>query len=189
MTRLVPFATRAALAVLCALPFAACAAVTVSSYTDRAFEIGRYHTYAWGPADTHGTGDPRLDNNRFFEERVRQQVDRQLAARGFEKTIGTPDLLVHYHASFTQKLDVREFHRDSPPCPPADCRTSVYDAGTLMVDLLDGRANTLLWRGWAEGSIDGAIDNQDWLEARVDDAVLHILRRLPPLATSRGDGR
>jgi hypothetical protein len=178
----------AAFAVVNALTFTACAVVTVSSFSNRGFDIGRYHTYAWGPADTHGTGDPRLDNNRFFEERVREQVDRQLAVRGFEKTAGTPDLLVHYHASFKQQLDIRERDRQYAPCPPADCGAFVYDAGTLVVDLVEARTETLVWRGWAEGSMDGVIDDQAWLEARVDAAVLRILKRLPPPATARGNG-
>jgi uncharacterized protein DUF4136 len=188
MTRPLSFPARIALVALWILPLAACAAVTVNSYSQRSFDIGRYHTYAWGPPDTHGTGDPRVDNNRFFEERVRQQVDRELAARGFEKVAGVADLLIHYHASFSQKLDVRTLDRQYEPCAPGDCSAFVYDAGTLMVDLVDARANTLLWRGWAEGSMDGAIDNQAWLESRVDDAVLRILRRLPPAAPARGAG-
>ena len=88
MTRRLPFTARGAIVALCAL-LTGCAVVTVRSYSNRAFDVGRYRTYAWGPADTHGTGDPRLDNNEFFEARVRQQVDSQLTARGFEKTIGS----------------------------------------------------------------------------------------------------
>ena len=84
----------------------------MNSYSNRAFDVERYHTYAWGPADTFGTGDPRLDNNPLFEGRVREQVDDQLGLRGFQKTTATPDLLVHYHASVTQKIDTRELDRD-----------------------------------------------------------------------------
>ena len=189
MTRPLTFAARAAIVAVCALPLVACAAVAVSSYSNRAFDIARDRTYAWGPADTHGTGDPRLDNNRFFDERVRQQVELQLGARGFEKTDATPDLLVHYHASFSQKLDVREFDSQHSPCLPADCKAVVYEAGTLMLDFVDARTNALLWRGWAEGDMDGTIDNQAWLEERVDDAVLRIVRRLPPLATGPAASR
>jgi hypothetical protein len=36
-----------------------------------------------------------------------------------------------------------------------------------------------VWRGWIEGSLDGVIDHQDWLDARVDDAVTRILQQLP----------
>lgn len=178
-----------ALAALTTVSWAACAVVTVNSYSNRAFDVGRYHTYAWGPADTFSTGDPRLDNNPFFERRVREQVDRQLGLRGFAKTTATPDLLVHYHASVTQKIDTRELDRDKAPCESRDCRPNVYDAGTLVVDLVDPHTDGLLWRGWAEGSVDGIIDNQAWLESRIDDAVLRILRRLPPAGHDRGDER
>jgi hypothetical protein len=171
---------------LCALPLAACAIATVGSYSDRALDLSAYRTYAWGPADTDGTGDPRLDNNRFFEERVRGQVEQRLSARGFEKTeAATPDLLVHYHASFSEKIDVREIDR-SYASSIVDRQPVVYDAGTIFVDLVDARAKTLVWRGWMEGTMDGAIDNQAWLEARVDDAVMRILRRLPAGARDNG---
>jgi uncharacterized protein DUF4136 len=55
----------------------------------------------------------------------------------------------------------------------------VYDAGTLFVDLVDTRTNRLVWRGWAEGSVDGVIDNQEWMEQRIDHVVTRILQRLP----------
>jgi hypothetical protein len=158
----------------------------VGSYSERRFDLSTYRTYAWGPADTGGTGDPRLDNNRFFEERVRRQVEQQLSARGFEKTEGaTPDLLVHYHASFSQKIDVREIDR-SYASSIVDRQPVVYDAGTIFVDLVDARAKTLVWRGWSEGTMDGAIDNQAFMESRIDDAVMRILRRLPPGAPRDG---
>jgi hypothetical protein len=159
---------------------AACATMNVSSYVERGFEIRQYRTFGWGTADTFSTGDPRLDNNRFFDERVRMQVEKELAARGFEKELsGTPDLLVHYHASVKQEIDVRNLDREYAYCEERDCRPYVYDAGTLFVDLADPRTNKLVWRGWAEGSVEGMIDNQDWMEARVDEAVTRILARLP----------
>jgi hypothetical protein len=36
-----------------------------------------------------------------------------------------------------------------------------------------------VWRGWARGSLDGAINDQAWLEERVDEAVARIMERLP----------
>ena len=57
--------------------------------------------------------------------------------------------------------------------------TEVYDQGTLVIDLVDAHTDTLLWRGWAKGSIDGVIDNQQWMEQRIDEAVARIMRALP----------
>ncbi len=60
-----------------------------------------------------------------------------------------------------------------------DCRPEVYDAGTLMVDFMDRRTNRLAWRGWAERSFDGVVDDQKWMEATIDKTVARILARLP----------
>ena len=52
-----------------------------------------------------------------------------------------------------------------------------------MVDLMDRRTNRLAWRGWAESSFDGVVDNQEWMEATIDKAVARILARLPRLSS------
>jgi hypothetical protein len=169
----------AALLVL-ALTAIGCASLTIDSYADRGFNLQRYHTFNWGAPDVVSTGDPRLDNNQFFDERVRLQVERELASRGFEKTATeAPDVLVHYHASVTQKIDIRNLDAEYDACEEGDCEPYVYDAGTLFIDLVDRRTNRLVWRGWAAGSIDGVIDDQEWLEKRIDETVARILDRLP----------
>jgi hypothetical protein len=166
--------------VVAVVALAGCAAVGVSSYQERGLDLRQYRTYAWGPADAFSTGDPRLDNNRFFDEHVRTQVEKELASRGFRKTTsGPPDLLVHYHASFTQDIAVRDIDRRYLYCTEGDSRPYAYDAGTLLVDLVDARTSRLAWRGWAEGSVEGAIDDQESMESRIDAAVSRILERLP----------
>ena len=170
----------AAVAVL-AMALTGCATMNVRSYVERGTDLARYHTYTWGPADTLSTGDPRLDNNPFFHERIRADVEKRLAGKRFEKTtLGTPDLLVHYHASVNQRIDVNGADREYGYCvADDDCRPYVSEAGTLTLDLVDTRTNKVIWRGWAEGTVDGVIDNQDWMEQKIDEAVTRILERLP----------
>jgi hypothetical protein len=165
-----------------ALALAACAPpLKVNSYVERGIDFNRYHTYNWDPADSLFTGDPRLDANPFFHSRIKADVEKQLAARGFEKTAsGTPDLLVHYHESINQRMDVNGIDRSNGYCQSDDCRPFVYDAGTLVLDFVDTRTKKLVWRGWAEGSMDGLIDNQDWMDQKIDDDVTRILNTLPP---------
>jgi len=165
------------LAVLAALTVAGCASMNTGSFVMRGVDFSAYRTYNWGPAETMATGDPRLDNNRFFHERVQEDVEKHLAIRGFEKrTAGTPDLVLHYHASIDQEIDTSGMDQQYG-CD--DCRPFVYDAGTLTLDLVDTRTNKLIWRGWAERSIGGAIDKQEWMERQVDEAVTRILEKLP----------
>jgi len=154
-----------------------CAVRSVHSYLERGVDLGRYQGYVWGPADRSGTGDPRLDNNQIFEDRVRAAVDAQLASRGFEKAASaSPQLLIQYHVKVEQQIDRVDQPR-SASCQ--DCRPFVYDAGTLMIDLVDARTNSLLWRGWVEANVDGVVGNQHWMEAQIDEAVARIFDRLP----------
>lgn len=169
-------ARRCAVIAAAALALAGCATMNVSSYVERGVDLAQYRTYNWAPADDSATGDPRLDNNPFFQERVQAAVERQLASRAFEKATA-PDLLLHVHASVTQDVYISGGERRDGSCE--DCRPEVYDAGTLVIDFVDARTDRLVWRGWAKGSIDGVVDNQERMEQRIDEAVARILERLP----------
>jgi hypothetical protein len=147
----------------------------VRSYLARGAELHAYRTYDWQSIEPRPTGDPRLDNNRFFEQRVHAAVDRQLANRGFEKA-ASPHFLVHYHASVTQEIQISPSEH-GVACE--ECRPEVYDEGTLLIDIVDARTGLLAWRGWAKGSVDGVVDNQEWMERRIDEAVARIMRELP----------
>ena len=166
----------AAVLAISSVMMAGCALRRVDSYLARGANLASYRTYAWGPADRSGTGDVRLDNNEIFQERVRVAVEKQLAARGFEKTAAAPQVLVHYHASVEQRIDLTE----SEPwqsCP--DCKPFIYDAGTIVIDLVDAPTGDLLWRGWSTANIDRIVDNQQWLEEHIDETVAKIFERLP----------
>jgi hypothetical protein len=149
----------------------------VRSYVERGADLTSYRTFGWEATASQTTGDPRLDNNPFFHERVYADVDKALAARGYEKVpSGTPDLLLHFHASVNQELDLNGVDQRYA-CE--DCRPFVYEKGTLLLDVVDARTNRLLWRGWSEGSIDGMIDDQEWMEQRIDEAIGQILDKFP----------
>ena len=62
------------------------------AFVEGGADMSGYRTYSWASDDRLLTHDPRLDNNPFFLARLRADVDRQLAARGFEKSAtGTPN--------------------------------------------------------------------------------------------------
>jgi hypothetical protein len=154
-----------------------CAATEVRSYLARGADLHSYRTYNWQPIEPRSTGDPRLDSNQFFEQRVQTAVDAQLAGKGFERTVSAPHFLVHYHMSVTQQIQISPSEH-GVVCE--ECRAEVYDQGTLLIDLVDARTGLLAWRGWAKGGIDGVIDNQQWMEQRIDEAVRRIMREFPP---------
>jgi hypothetical protein len=88
-------------------------------------------------------------------------------------------VLLHIHARLDQRIERAELDNIDGHCIDNDCRPALYDAGTLMLDFTDRRTNQLAWRGWAERSFDGVIDDQKWMEATIDKTVARILARLP----------
>lgn len=156
---------------------AACGAVTTGSYVATGTNLGGYATYGWGEIGEAATGDPRLDANPFFFDRVRARVDEGLEARGFAAAEATPDLVVHVHTSVTQDIDTSLI--DQEFCAESACRPFVYDSGTLVVDLVDPSTSRLVWRGWAESTFGEVINDQAAMERRIDVSVSEILARLP----------
>jgi hypothetical protein len=174
---------RTAAIVIACLTAASCATtMSVSSHVERGLDFSRYSTFDWGPADALPTGDPRLDRNPFFKDQVQGAVEKQLAIRGIElSTGGTPDLLIHYHANIMNRIDVNRVDRTYGYCTGGDCppETIVYEAGTLVLDIVDARTNKLLWRGWAQNSVEDLLDDQDRMASMIRQAVARMLERLP----------
>ena len=164
-----------------ALALSGCATMNVSSHIERGVDFAQYRTWDWGPADALPTGDPRLDNNPFFNDYFQGAVEKQLAARKFENTkSGTPDLRVHYHANISQRFEVNGVDRSRGYCYE-NCEPQVYEyeAGTIVLDVVDTHTNKVVWRGWAQQDISGVIDNQDRLERMVTEAARRMLELFP----------
>ena len=166
---------------IAAASMAGCATLTVGSHIDRTVNFGEYITYDWGPPDNLPVGDPRLDNNSFFRDYLEGAVEKWLAFKGYGRAVsGQPDLLIHYHASVNQKVDVYESDQQYGYCY-GDCadRIAEFEQGTLVVDVVDARTNKVIWRGWAQDTMTGVIDNQSRLQEQVTKNVAAMMAALP----------
>ena len=167
--------------VISALALTSCATMSVSSHVERGLDFGRYHTFDWGPADALPTGDPRLDKDPFFQDHVQGAVERHLAARGFARAPadGTPDLRIHYHAHISQRIDVDRADSSYGFLGDGQPGVTEYEAGTLVLDLVDVRTNRVIWRGWAQRSVKDMLDDRDTMAREIEEAVRRMLERLP----------
>ena len=166
-----------------ALSSAGCGAMTVSSHMEHGLDFQEFLTYDWGPPDALPTGDPQLDRNPFFLDHVEGAIEKQLAAKGFRRSDPEvrPDLLVHYHAVITRRLDVNRVDREFGYCFDEECSARVieYKVGTLIVDIIDTRTQRLVWRGWAQDTVAGVLNDEDRLARTIDQAVVAMFMRLP----------
>jgi hypothetical protein len=160
---------------------AACAPLTVSSHIERTANFADYVTYDWGPPDALPVGDPRLDNNPFFRDHLQGAIEKHLDRKGYERALsGPPDLLIHYHASVTQKVDVYEVDTRYGYCY-GNCQPQItdYEQGTLVVDIVDAATSKVVWRGWVQNVMNGVIDDQHRLDKQVDDGIDKMMLLLP----------
>lgn len=174
---------RSAAVVLSALALTACAStMTVSSHVERGLDFTRYRTWDWGPADTLPTGDPRLDANPFFKDHVQGAVEKALAGRGLGgPTAETPDLLIHYHAAINQRLNVTSADtRYGYGYEDSGSAVGEYEAGTLVIDIVDARTKRVIWRGWAQDTVEDSLKSEDKMAKQIDEAVTRMLTQLPP---------
>ena len=174
-----PLSRRAAV-IVTALVITGCAVpLSVTSYLERGVNLSRYQTYAWEMVDDQPTGDPRLDSNAIFHERVRAEAEPWLTRRGFLKVNADADITVRYRVAITDEIEDPTIDRVTGYCPQNDCAAYVFQSGTLVFELADARTHRMLWRGWATGPVDGVVDNQKGLEEMIGEVVARVFERLP----------
>ncbi len=177
--------SRSAALLLLPLLIAACdAPMSAGADYDASLDFTRFGTFAWEEAELHPTGDPRLDDNPFFDERIRAVVTAELAARGV-RVVGiddAPDLLVHYHASVRDRVEVYEVDRsagyDVSDYGPGT-EVYQYEEGTLLVDLVERESMRVIWRGWARADITRAIDDLEVMGQLLQAAAREMFSHYP----------
>jgi len=164
-----------------------CSTMRVTSDTDPSAKFTGYKSYNWMAEAPKKTGDPRIDGNSILASRIRSAVERQLAAKGYEKrSSGTPDFLVGYHASLEKKTSVRmlnEYYRYGPGWGRRyrGPQTYVYDydEGTLILDIVDPKTRKLLWRG-SPTDVVNPTASEEARQKKINEAVTRILEKFPP---------
>ncbi len=161
----------------------ACATMNVSSHVEHGLDFSRYHTWKWVQADALPATDARMDN-AFFRDHFQGAVERELAARGLVQTEADSDagdLLVHYHANIAPRIAVASGDQTSGACYDENCNVRVFESevGTIVIDVVDGRTNRLIWRGWAQSTVAGVLDHPQTFQKRIQEAVKRMFERFP----------
>lgn len=149
---------------------------------DPSLRLSGYSTFAWDEADELPTGDPRLDNNPFFIERLHAAIKVELERRGLRYDPAAPGLLVHHHATVRDRVEVFEADRRRGYEPSGYGEgTSVlqWEEGTFLVDIADRKTKRVLWRGWATTDIERAFTDPEKMTTLVNEAVARMFVFFP----------
>jgi len=130
-----------AAAVVIACMSAVAFAQTITYDFDRSANFGKFKTYTW----VRGTNVA----DELNDKRVTRAIEAQLAAKGFSQVQAAenPDLLVAYHATFDNDVQINGFSSGFGPYRLGGSRsgTATVDeilVGTLAVDLVDASSKT-----------------------------------------------
>ena len=118
-------------------------------------------------------------------------IDTELQDRDLRAVTSEPaDLLVHYHAAVIDRVEVPSPVGQLRDCVGERCRSEVtgYEAGTLVIDVVEASTQRVIWRGWAEHRLEDMLDDPPLVRRRVRDAVHRIVERLPLTSVGRPSG-
>lgn len=160
----------------------------VQSDHDTAQSFTAYHSFAWltdqpmmGPADEVARVSP------LNRRRIEEAIEAQLVLKGFEKTAdrSNADFVVSYTVGTRDRLDVASFPAPyrgpwpwGRPYFGHDVDVTMYQEGTLAIDVFDGHTHQPVWHGWGTKRI----TEHDVKHAaeQIPPAVAAILRDFPP---------
>ncbi|NKB80511.1 MAG: DUF4136 domain-containing protein [Nitrospirales bacterium] len=167
-----------------------CAAnsIEVNSDYDVSTDFPSYHTYQWLKVSEEITGDSRLDEF-LLHRQIQMTVDQHMSEKGFLKaSTNPPDFLVNYHITVKKALDINTV-QDVYGYRPHSMRgwssvvISAYaeqlKEGFLLLDIIDAKSHSLVWRGTAKGFVEISITPEE-RKKRISEIIKQVLTRFPP---------
>ncbi len=154
-----------------------CSATSKGADFDEDIDFTKVRTWEWLPKEEWRKPDAVAQNDRVARG-ILNAIDDHLTRRGFRHIADTPDFLVTFLTGVRDGLgDTRwgygyggqERYGGSIP-------TSNYREGRLVIDFLDAKTRTVIWRGWAEVEVGGYEDAMVRLRTIVDK----VLTQFPP---------
>lgn len=165
---------------LTAVSFALLGAITLAQSVtydfDRAANFGTFRTYAW----VKGTNLP----DQLNHQRIMGAVDAQLSLKGLAKVDSNPDVLVAYHATFDEDIQINGFSSGWGGYRFGGMRngTATVDeilVGTLAIDVVDAKTSTIVWRGMATKEINPKASPEK-RDKNINKAAEKLFKNYPP---------
>jgi hypothetical protein len=144
---------------------------------DRKVNFAQYKTYSWKKVQV---------SNGLWEPRIKDAIDRQLAAKGWRQVDDGGDVIVLAIGTTRTQRTLDTFYngfgggwrwRGFGGMGTSTTTEHDYQEGTLVVDMFDVKSKQLIWRGNAADMLSG---NPEKNEKKLDKAVVKMFKKFPP---------
>ncbi len=163
-------------ALLLLLAMASGPAMAVSVDYDRENDFSKYKTFAWR--------EGRTARSEMNEKRIRDAVNANLEAAGLVRTEGEADLYVLSYVSVEgeERVNVEQIGYGGywGGYTTSIVHVQEIKVGTLMVDMLDGETETLVWRGIAQKTLKRKGYASVEAEKLINKIVGKLYKKYPP---------
>ena len=168
---------------LCIIFFVtSCSTVSVEHDYDITINFANLKSYDWLPYEKSFGGDIQsaLRENSLTEERIKTALNWELKSKGLRIESKNPDFYIAFYTGIEKEVkSYPHFSSHSDFSSHTDFGIYQYDEETFIIDFLDAKSKSLIWRGIAKAE---TYDNMNPEQRRklVNEAVRKIMKNYPP---------
>jgi hypothetical protein len=148
---------------------------------DHRTNFSQYKTYSWQQIKSA---------NSLWDARIKDAVDAQLAAKGWNRVDNGGDVAIVAIATTQTQRSLQTFYDGfgggwgwrrfgGGGFGESTTTEQDYKEGTLVVDMYDAKNKQLIWRGSAEDTLSSKAEKN---EKNLDKSVAKMLKKFPPEA-------
>jgi hypothetical protein len=155
-------------------------AADVKTDFSKSTNFAAYKTFMW-------IKEPTIADS-LVRERVMREINAALTARGLRLVAAEADLCIAAHIATKGERTLDAFYdgygdwRWVGGFGAAPTTTTMYDSGTLLVDLFDGNSKEAIWRGTSSKAFSG--DPQKNAKD-LNEAVVKMFKDFPPATKAK----
>jgi len=148
-------------------------AANVSTDYDHSANFSGYKTYSWTKVEAA---------NSIWDARVKEAVDKQLAAKGLTQVPSGGDVSVVAIETTRTEQQLNTYYngfggRRFGGFGDATTTVDKYKVGTLVIDMFDASSKNLIWRASASDTLSG---NPEKNTKNLDKGVQKMFSHFPP---------
>jgi hypothetical protein len=156
----------------------------VTTDYDKGKDFTQYKTFMW-------IKEPKT-TNPLMKQRVMDEINAALAAKGLQLVTSNADLAIASHAATKEEHTLNTFYDGfgggwgwrrfgGGGFGSATTTESTYQVGTLVVDIFDAKTKEPVWRGTATKTIS---DNPEKNAKSLHEAITKMFKNFPPASKS-----